>query len=99
VNEPSNGEAVDRVLIPAGHAAVLALKPGPDVAPVSYVIITEEGVKYPVPNMDTLRILGYDDVDPMPVAPSLLRQVRSGPALSQDAAYQVVSFGPSEPAE
>ncbi|MGW5359484.1 type VII secretion protein EccB [Actinopolymorpha pittospori] len=75
-----------RIVVPPGGGALAALLPAPGVAPSGYYLITESGEKFPVPNKETLALLGYDGVDPLPVPPPLLNLIPTGPALSSQAA-------------
>ncbi len=81
-----------RVLVPPGGGALAALLPAPGVRPSGYYLVTESGVKFPVPDTDTLARLGYADAHPLPVPPTLLNLIPTGPALSQQAAYRSESF-------
>ncbi|SDR97959.1 type VII secretion protein EccB [Actinopolymorpha singaporensis] len=83
-----------RVLVPPGGGALAALLPGPGVRPSGYYLVTESGVKFPVPDTDTLARLGYAGAHPLPVPPTLLNLVPTGPALSQQAAYRSERFAP-----
>jgi ESX secretion system ATPase EccB len=86
----------DRVLVPPGKAAVVGLQPAPGMKPESYFLITEDGVKFPIPDTDVLGRLGYANVDPAQVPGALLRLIPQGPALTVDAAYRTASFTPAE---
>ncbi|MEQ4206452.1 type VII secretion protein EccB [Actinopolymorpha sp. B9G3] len=93
--EGSQGNSIDRVVVPPGRVAIVGLQPGPDVEPESFFLITDEGVKFPVPDQASLDALGFDGIEPEKVPSSLLRLVPEGPALSQQAAFRVASFDPS----
>ena len=90
----------DRVLVPPGRVAVVGLRPAPGVKADSFYLLTEDGVKFPVPNAEVLGKLGYAGVDPVQVPSALLRLVPQGPALTVEAAYQAATFETpaSEPA-
>ncbi|MET9019461.1 type VII secretion protein EccB [Actinopolymorpha sp. NPDC004070] len=83
-----------QVLVPPGGGALAALLPAPGVRPTGYYLVTESGVKFPVPDTDTLARLGYADAHPLPVPPTLLNLIPTGPALSQQAAYRSERFAP-----
>ena len=97
---PSTGAEADRVILPPGKAAVVGERPGPGIKPESYFIVTEEGVKYPVPNREVLGKLGFGKVEPAEIPGALLRLVPQGPALTVDAAYRAATFdtAPAGPA-
>jgi type VII secretion protein EccB len=85
----------DRVLVPPGKGTIVGLLPGRDLDPQGYFLITEDGVKYPVPDRQTLAKLGYNGVDPLLVPPSMLRLIPQGPALTTEAAHRTAAFEPS----
>jgi type VII secretion protein EccB len=86
------GAEADRVVLPPGRAALVGERPGPGIKPESFFLITEPGVKFPIPNADALKRLGYADVTPAEIPGSLLRLVPQGPALTVDAAYRAATF-------
>ncbi|GAA2757498.1 type VII secretion protein EccB [Actinopolymorpha rutila] len=90
----SAGSDQPRVLVPPGGGALAALLPAPGVRPSGYYLVTESGVKFPVPDTDTLARLGYADAHPLPVPPTLLNLIPPGPALSQQGAYRSEHFAP-----
>lgn len=92
--EDSTGVA-DRVLVPPGKATVVGLLPGRDIEPQGYYLITEDGVKFPVPDRQTLAKLGYDDVEPLRVPSPMLRLIPQGPALTTESAHRTAAFEPA----
>jgi type VII secretion protein EccB len=94
------GTEADHVVLPPGKAAVVGERPGPGIRPESFFVITEEGVKYPVPSTEVLGRLGYGDVEVVEIPGSLLRLVPQGPALTVEAAYRAATFdrAPAAPA-
>jgi type VII secretion protein EccB len=85
----------DRVLVPPGKGTVVGLMPGRDLDPQGYYLITEDGVKYPVPDRQTLAKLGYDGVDPLLVPSPMLRLIPQGPALTTESAHRTAAFEPA----
>ncbi|WP_020574944.1 type VII secretion protein EccB [Actinopolymorpha alba] len=93
----STGVAADRVVVQPGKVAVVGLVPAPGVKPEGYYLITEDGVKFPVPNTETLGWLGYGGADPVQVPSTLLRLIPQGPALTEQSAYRSAPFNPTSP--
>lgn len=75
------GAVADHVRVPAGSIAVVGQQPAPDVDPTAFFLVTDAGVKFPVPSKDTLKALGYGGVDPVAVPDRLLDLIPLGPSL------------------
>ena len=82
----------DHVVVPPGRVGLVRLRPSPEVESTSFFLITEDGVKFPVPDGETLGALGYGADDAVEVPPSLLRLVPQGPALTREAASKPARF-------
>ncbi|MEU6078493.1 type VII secretion protein EccB [Micromonospora sp. NPDC047074] len=82
------GSRADEVFVPAGRAAVLRERPTPQAALGAVFLLTDQGVRYPVPDGDALRALGYGAVRPTPVPPSVLALFPTGPVLEPAAAQR-----------
>jgi type VII secretion protein EccB len=82
---PDGSPLADRVLLPGGHAALVAsLVPSGVTATGNVYIITDQGVKYPLPRQNLAKVqesLGYADVHPVTVPASILALIPTGPAL------------------
>jgi type VII secretion protein EccB len=80
----------DRVAVPGGRGAlVVALTTPGSSAFGSVFLVTDQGIKYPLPrtNLATVQAsLGYGDVRPVPVPASILALVPTGAALDPAAA-------------
>jgi type VII secretion protein EccB len=94
---PTGGEAptgvrlADQVVVPAGQAAVIRVMPSPQAPTGSYQLVTETGVRYPVPTTEILTWLGYDAGRAVELPAAVVQQVPAGPTLTPDAAWQTVS--------
>ncbi|GIF73775.1 type VII secretion protein EccB [Asanoa siamensis] len=80
--------AADRVAVPGGQAALVraANQPG------AVYLITDQGVKFPLPGADAAQVqasLGYAGVTPTPVPADLLALVPTGVALDPRAAARL----------
>jgi type VII secretion protein EccB len=69
----------DRVAVPGGHVLVARVAGG-------YDLVTDLGVRYPVPSDDALAMLGYPLNKAVSVPDALLRMIPAGPALDPAAA-------------
>ena len=77
----------DRVTVPGGHAAVVSTLQ--DAAAGAIFLVTDQGVKYPLPRDKTDQVLGslgYGGVRPVPVPASILALVPTAAALDPDVA-------------
>ncbi len=72
----------DRVVIGSGHGALVSALP----APGALSLVSELGVRYPLPSADVLAMLGYQGVTPVPVPANLVALLPVGPALDPVAA-------------
>jgi hypothetical protein len=90
----------DRVVIPGGRAALVRLLPPPGAAAGTAYLITDQGLKYPMPidAADKVRqSLGYGKVAPVPIPAALLALVPTGPSLDPQAATLFIA-PPAAPA-
>jgi hypothetical protein len=80
----------DDVALPGGHGALAAtLTPEGASAPGNLYLITDQGIKYPVPRTAASTVqasLGYAGVTPVAVPESVLALIPNGPALDPQAA-------------
>ncbi|MGN9836768.1 type VII secretion protein EccB [Nonomuraea sp. H19] len=84
----------DQVLLPPGSAVVAGVLPGEgqlNAVASTLSLITDQGVRYPVPSADVLTKFGYDAADIAPVPASLMRAIPQGPALDPTAAMAPVT--------
>jgi type VII secretion protein EccB len=70
-----------RVLLPPGRAAVIRMLPHPGQPSDAMFLVTDAGVKFPIPGRDALRVLGLGSVDPVPVPNGIADLIATGPAL------------------
>jgi type VII secretion protein EccB len=80
----------DDVALPGGHGALAAtLTPAGAAAPGNLYLITDQGLKYPIPRTAAAAVqagLGYSGVTPVAVPGSVLALIPTGPALDPRAA-------------
>jgi hypothetical protein len=81
----------DKVLVPAGRAALVRVSPGPNSTDSgAYYLITDLGIRYAVPSEAVATLLGYDPKQAVPVPSNLVIRIPSGPSLDPAAAVQPV---------
>jgi type VII secretion protein EccB len=85
----------DRVALPGGRAALAAtLLPSGSTATGNVYVVTDQGVKYPMPRENTAAVqssLGFAGVRPVSVPSSILALIPTGPALDPTAAALFVA--------
>jgi type VII secretion protein EccB len=79
---PVDGRLADRVRVGAGRGALIRPVVAPDVPGIAYYLLTDVGVRYPIPSSDVVRALGYDPQAAVPMPPQLLELLPAGPALN-----------------
>src|SRR5262245_35275620 len=83
----------DRIVLPGGHAALVSTLPAAgSVARGNVFLVTDQGVKYPLPRANSGQVqewLGYGGVAPVAIPASILALVPTGPALDQATATQL----------
>lgn len=93
---PGEAALADRVLLAGGHGALAAaLMPAGSTATGIVYVVTDQGVKYPLPAGSVSAVqanLGYAGVVPVTVPASVLALIPTGPAL--DPAAATIFTGP-----
>lgn len=79
---PDGIPLADQILAPAGRITVLKALGSPG----SYSIVTDLGIRYPVPSAAALALLGYPAEGALDVPPSLILLIPTGPSLDPRAA-------------
>ncbi|WP_203916114.1 type VII secretion protein EccB [Rugosimonospora africana] len=82
----ANGALAARVVVPPGRGTIVEAMPSPDAPSGALSLVTDLGVRYPVPRADVLNILGYAGVSPVRMPSGLVAALPTGPALDPDAA-------------
>lgn len=103
---PSEAATAQTTRLQPGHAALVREVPYVGGQPTDAVyLVTDAGVRYPVPSAEALTALGYGGMAATPVLKGILSMIPTGPALDPVAASQpqAVSIGsttgpaPSQP--
>jgi type VII secretion protein EccB len=87
---PGSDRAVraDRILVPPGGGAVIEAVASPADPTGVLGLVTELGVRYPVPDRDVLAVLGYAGVVPVRVPAEVAALLPIGPGLDPAAAQR-----------
>jgi type VII secretion protein EccB len=81
----------DRVLVPPNSGAIVEALASPAAPNGALCLITDLGIRYPVPNADVLAMLGYGGVSPVRVPAEMVALLPAGPALDPAVALQPVA--------
>jgi hypothetical protein len=65
----------DRVVVEPGRGAVVSAVPG------ALSVVSEMGIRYPVPGADVLAMLGYEGVSPVRIPSNVVTLLPAGPVL------------------
>ncbi len=82
---PAGSVSADRVVVEPGRGAVVSAVPSPH-APGALSVVSELGIRYPVPGTDVLTLLGYQGINPVPLPAGLVALLPVGPTLDPTAA-------------
>jgi type VII secretion protein EccB len=82
-NDP---RTADRVVVTPGTGMLARSLPAPGNESGAEYLVTDLGVKYPLPSADAISALGYEGAAPVPVPPSMLDLLPTGPALDRTRA-------------
>ncbi|MEU3273989.1 type VII secretion protein EccB [Saccharomonospora sp. NPDC006951] len=78
----------DQVLVPPGHVSVVRSMPSTGQGAGAFAIVTDVGLRYPVPSPDVLAALGYSAESAIDMPAALVQRIPAGPTLSPEAAMQ-----------
>ncbi|NIH81473.1 type VII secretion protein EccB [Amycolatopsis viridis] len=85
--ESSTGtKLADRVLVPPGSVAVVRVLPSATATAGAYTLVTDTGLRYPVPDDNVLAQLGYSAASAVDMPAALVQRIPEGPTLSPAAA-------------
>lgn len=86
---------VDLVTVPPGHVAVVHVMESGTAQEGSYTLVTDNGMRFPVPSAQVLQTLGYNPGSAIPMPASLVNRIPQGPTLSPTAAQQAAASNAS----
>ena len=83
---PVGGVVLDWVLVPPGHGAVVESLAGPTSPNGALALVSDLGMRFPVPSREVLGFLGFPDASPQRLPAALVALLPSGNALDPAAA-------------
>lgn len=83
---PRDASLADVVAVPAGHIAVVEAMASPTATAGAISLVTDLGVRFPVPSVQVLNTLGYQASSAVAMPATLVNRIPVGPTLSPDAA-------------
>lgn len=84
----SGTKLADRVLVPPGGIAVVEAMPSATATSGSFALVTDVGLRFPVPSPEELGALGYQPADAVRMPAALVRRIPEGPTLDVSSAGQ-----------
>jgi type VII secretion protein EccB len=90
VDTRTDGRVADQVYVPPGSGTLVRVRVGAGATTGTTYLITDAGMKYPVPNSTAVAALGYGGATARQVSGTLLALLPTGPSLDPVAARQVV---------
>jgi type VII secretion protein EccB len=88
---PTGTTLADLVAVPAGRVAVVEAMASPNAVSGPISIVTDVGVRFPVPSIEVLNTLGYPASAAVPMPASLVNRIPVGPTLTPTAAAQAAA--------
>jgi type VII secretion protein EccB len=91
------GVTAQWIAVPPGRGAVVEALASPGAPSGALAVVTDQGLRFPVPSREVLSSLGFGDVRPLRLPAGLVALVPSGPALDPAAAVQPALVSGSYP--
>jgi type VII secretion protein EccB len=82
----------NRVVVPAGQAALIQIIASPTAASGAYNVVTDVGVRYPVVSVEALAMLGYAADKAVRVPAEFANLVPAGPTLDPEVATRAINL-------
>jgi hypothetical protein len=79
------------LVLPPGRAALVSLLPHVGQPTDTAFLVTEAGLKYPIPSVAAKAALGYESRVPVPLPGGIADLIRTGPALDPARANRAAS--------
>ena len=90
---PAGTPYADRIVVPAGHAAVVRAMASPSATAGGLSIVTDQGLRFPVPDAQTLGLLGYSTSLSVNMPSEFVLRIPVGPTLDPVAAAAAATIG------
>jgi type VII secretion protein EccB len=98
---PTSGESdegvelADWVAVPPGEIAVVRAMASANAPTGALQLVTDAGIRFPVPTVEALASLGYDAAGAVAMPAALVQRIPDGPTLDPAAAAQPAPVGPA----
>lgn len=79
----------DRILVPPGEIAVVRIAPSDGASGGTLALVTDVGLRFPVPSAQVLTQLGYSEANAVTMPAALAARIPEGPTLDPAAATKV----------
>jgi type VII secretion protein EccB len=87
----------DRVVVPAGHVATVRALAAPNAKSGPYYVVTDLGIKFPVPDASVFAMLGYSPTGAVDVPATVIATIPTGPSLDPVAATRPATVNSVDP--
>lgn len=91
---PSVAGSLDQVVLPGG-GTLAGVLPAPGQPPQARYLVTDQGIRFPIPRPEDVTKLGFNPESAAPVPANLMLLLPQGPALEQQAALTRATTTPS----
>jgi type VII secretion protein EccB len=88
---PAGARLADRILVPAGHIALIRVLASPTAESGAFYLVTDLGIRYAVSSVAALQMLGYQPQQAYDVPANLVSRIPAGPTLDPNVATKPVS--------
>jgi hypothetical protein len=95
--DDKGGLTADAVLVPGGGGALVAPTTASGVSTGTTYLVTDQGVRYAVPDDKARTALGYGDMTPVRLPENLIDLVPAGPVLDVEKASRYPSTTSASP--
>jgi ESX secretion system ATPase EccB len=85
VTRATGAVLADRIVVPPGAGALVTNLAAPDASAGGLSLVTDLGMRYSLPSVELLPVLGYGGVEVVPLPAPVLALVPAGPALDPAA--------------
>jgi ESX secretion system ATPase EccB len=86
VTRATGAVLADRIVVPPGAGALVTNLAAPDASAGGLSLVPDLGMRYSLPSVELLPVLGYGGVEVVPLPAPVLALVPAGPALDPAAA-------------
>jgi type VII secretion protein EccB len=89
----ATASTIDEIVAPTGSGMLVQDRAAPGAVAGARYFVSEYGVKFPLPDDETVGALGFGGVKPVDMPSEMLALLPTGPVLSREAALQGQAWG------